>query len=913
MDPLSLASAIVAFPGFAGQVLEGVQYLCHFLAKVKDAPRDIQRLSYELQNLRQSLQDIQKSQDSTQTVHPALIDAAKLCQDVVSPLSTRISRYEKSLSSGNMERRWARVKSAFTELKSSKMIEDVQRARTALLDARMMQLQADTSEILRQQAGLSDSVARLEKVSTGVNEARVAAVSEDIQHVRVGPETNSTILRSNVGLTRANNEQMGSIMETLPQLLVDIKDIKSSIHKALQHQQASETSIDTVFERAVSRAVIDALSQLGFKFPADRYLPTSPVELSENTVRKKLLYSYSKTYWFGYLSATSTRTATSVDDHGRPSFTISTDFVFTPARWVSRWVARLELLKCVFSARVNTWLIRTSKILKDEDASLLAKLLLHGTSEQFQSVVRKRDIRPNDLILSNNDGFSLLQVCVDWLSIVGIDSDEFIDDMVSEFVHERFSPFGSLERAKYVIKRDIIPHRTETVKRIGETCLWLLDYDTCGAIAWVPGRIAELVSLFDNVDFPSKQTMFGTIFSRLSMITSGNPFHDFASPREYIWLDDLVGLALQGTSRESQSIELLAILHSIWTSTAYCSLDESLVCSNIFDILIDEEICYNRTRALAKSAISSKVWLAGDEDLSALMHQLVFEVIRGALAVSSPLSRMSFRKFFHVEDLAHIPFSHLIWMGQPRDRFYALMAKNVSKILEIDHDVILTNNSADLSLIAAQWHVLDVWAAALALHGLQPNAILPPSLTTLIRTDYNPLAYTSTADGAFIALHHKYDTGRACLVMNEIRNKPPSGILEDCTLREGEKDEEWWKAESESIQETNHYLTELTHDWQYKTNRDSDGRGMHCQIKTSPVEVVYNTPGDQFTHRTVKRDFWNRPAEGTYELRSISDGGIELFIEIDDVDAPWERLCQDIRSEGHFRDACDRIICDLDT
>ncbi|KAL9069015.1 MAG: hypothetical protein Q9157_006305 [Trypethelium eluteriae] len=429
-----------------------------------------------------------------------------------------------------MTRQWTRVKSAFTEVKTSKMIEDVQRARTTLLDARMMQLHADTSKNFRQQAGLSNlALSRLENLSTGVksvsistsqhtlladetrqaatktsntverqllpvihsmqrqlqdSEARIATVSEDIQHLRAGQETNSAILSSTFNVTRANIDQMESAMGTLPQLLIDMKGVKSSVHKVLQHQRTSETLVDAAFEKAVSIAVTNALSQPALDSPMDRGLSTSRVEPGHNGVRMKLLYSYSKAYWFGYLSAMSTRTATGTDDHGNLSFTISTDVIFTPARWVSRWIARLELLKCLFSTRLNTWVIRTSKVLKDEDASLLAKLLLHGTSEQFQSVVRKRDIRPNDLILSNDDGISLLQVCVDWLSIVGLDSDEFIDDKASEFVHEQFSPFGSLERAKYAIKCDIIPHRAEVVKRIGETCSWLLDYDTCGAISW---------------------------------------------------------------------------------------------------------------------------------------------------------------------------------------------------------------------------------------------------------------------------------------------------------------------------------------------------------------------------------------------------------------------------------------------
>ncbi|KAL9069016.1 MAG: hypothetical protein Q9157_006306 [Trypethelium eluteriae] len=273
---------------------------------------------------------------------------------------------------------------------------------------------------------------------------------------------------------------------------------------------------------------------------------------------------------------------------------------------------------------------------------------------------------------------------------------------------------------------------------------------------------------------------------------------------------------------------------------------------------------------------------------------------------------MPFHKFFHVEDSAHVPFPHLIWMGPPRIRFHALMARNISKILEIDHDVVLTNNGVDLSLIAAQWHVLDVWAAALALHGLQPSAILPPSLITLIRTEYNPLAYTSTADGAFVAVSSECDMGKVCLVINEIRNKPPSGILEDCRLREGEMDEEWWEAEAELIQKTNNYLAGLTRDWQHRTRRDSNGRGVHCQIKTSPVEVIHNTPENHLTNGLVKEDFWNRPAENTYELRPLSDGGIELFIEMDDVDAPWETLRQNTRSEGQFRDAYPGIISDLE-
>lgn len=489
MDPLSIASAAVSFAGFAGQALKGTQALCSFISDIRDAPSKIQHLGDELNTLKKSIEDIRTGHTTSTSIHPALHDAAQLCDDVIRPLHARIERYSGSLASGRIKRRWAQVESAFRGSKIDKMTADVQRARMALVDARLMQARLDLSEMLHIQQSqqvlasslysfvhsyirpqldqVSQSIAtihsdsqlgyrKIEEVRSatlttsrdlqthvghvttdlhhGIASVReqIADVHQDMRDLQTAQVANHTILDNYYHETKATHERMEFMTTKFAQLSVNMEEVKSCVTQLLQQERTPSNMVEAMFEKAVSRSVANALANLAKQIPSASDLMTAAEHAPEasSCTRQKLLYAYNKNYWFGYLSVMAIRTATLDGQSGAISFSIHTSVVFTPISWISRWTSRLEVVRLMVANRGNLWSLTTSKILTEEMSTRISKAVLCGTFNEFRELIQRHNVRPNDLIPVETDTRSVLEMCVEWILIVATCGDDI--DLIEE-------------------------------------------------------------------------------------------------------------------------------------------------------------------------------------------------------------------------------------------------------------------------------------------------------------------------------------------------------------------------------------------------------------------------------------------------------------------------------------------------
>jgi hypothetical protein len=144
---MEVAAAIVGCVGLSGQVLQGCNYLCNFLADASDAPELIVTISAQLCAVRSGLQAFQLLLLEVQTISPASLtlqqDPAvplKLCQDAVQSLQTFVNKYADLSVSTQPKSAGAQARKLWHKL-------DVAR-RAAQLKTHNLQLEAAKSSLL---------------------------------------------------------------------------------------------------------------------------------------------------------------------------------------------------------------------------------------------------------------------------------------------------------------------------------------------------------------------------------------------------------------------------------------------------------------------------------------------------------------------------------------------------------------------------------------------------------------------------------------------------------------------------------------------------------------------------------------------------------------------------------------------
>jgi hypothetical protein len=132
MAEFAAAASIAGFVGLAGQVLQGLRFLCDFFDDLNDLPEDVQSLSTELRILRKVVEEIE-TRDANK--YSALEDALKYCKKCTEKLEAIVKSYDTSATKTRTERLWKDMSVAFRSKKLGKYVERLKRARDLLRDA----------------------------------------------------------------------------------------------------------------------------------------------------------------------------------------------------------------------------------------------------------------------------------------------------------------------------------------------------------------------------------------------------------------------------------------------------------------------------------------------------------------------------------------------------------------------------------------------------------------------------------------------------------------------------------------------------------------------------------------------------------------------------------------------------------
>jgi hypothetical protein len=132
-EALGITGSIVSFVGLAGQVAQGVNYLYNFFNSMQDAPSDIKSLAAELKLLGTILDEVNRD-----VVDSAALGAAlQLCKDIIGELEGLVQKSDLTSKQSKVKRLWSQMSTAFRNEEFRKYIERLERAKTALLHAKM--------------------------------------------------------------------------------------------------------------------------------------------------------------------------------------------------------------------------------------------------------------------------------------------------------------------------------------------------------------------------------------------------------------------------------------------------------------------------------------------------------------------------------------------------------------------------------------------------------------------------------------------------------------------------------------------------------------------------------------------------------------------------------------------------------
>ena len=139
LSGMDVASGVVAFVGFAGQLLQGVSFIYNFLSEVQDAPEDIKQLRIRLSLLRSILENMvihSEAVCASNAMSGVVQEAMVLVHNQIAKLSDLIKEHSP-VSTGRRATIWSNVNIAFRKKKFGKYIDSLDRANDLLRMAQM--------------------------------------------------------------------------------------------------------------------------------------------------------------------------------------------------------------------------------------------------------------------------------------------------------------------------------------------------------------------------------------------------------------------------------------------------------------------------------------------------------------------------------------------------------------------------------------------------------------------------------------------------------------------------------------------------------------------------------------------------------------------------------------------------------
>ena len=126
---MDFASALVAFIGITGQLLQAVKFVCDFLGDVNEAPSDIRILDTRLALLANILKNIVTHPEAIHGSKEALKNvegAMTLVQSQVNELAKLIQNYRPKASPGKLL--WSSISVAFRKNKFERCVSNIMQA-----------------------------------------------------------------------------------------------------------------------------------------------------------------------------------------------------------------------------------------------------------------------------------------------------------------------------------------------------------------------------------------------------------------------------------------------------------------------------------------------------------------------------------------------------------------------------------------------------------------------------------------------------------------------------------------------------------------------------------------------------------------------------------------------------------------
>ena len=136
---MEVASSVVAFVGFAGQLLQGVSFIYDFLSDIRDAPEDIKHLNTRLALLRSILQNMivhSQAVCASSAMFGVVQEAMELVHKQINDLRDLIKDCSPSRS-GQKAVIWSNLSIAFRKNNIAKCITNLDQAKDLLQMAQM--------------------------------------------------------------------------------------------------------------------------------------------------------------------------------------------------------------------------------------------------------------------------------------------------------------------------------------------------------------------------------------------------------------------------------------------------------------------------------------------------------------------------------------------------------------------------------------------------------------------------------------------------------------------------------------------------------------------------------------------------------------------------------------------------------
>lgn len=129
-EVVGAASSVAGLVSLAGQLLDGAMKLKRFCERVKDAPRRLETLAFEIETLSLTLHGIEANRQRHIHLESTIVERClKLCRDGTQRICAMTEDLDKSMLKS---RKWASIRTAFKQRGIEDMCNEIERGKSTL-------------------------------------------------------------------------------------------------------------------------------------------------------------------------------------------------------------------------------------------------------------------------------------------------------------------------------------------------------------------------------------------------------------------------------------------------------------------------------------------------------------------------------------------------------------------------------------------------------------------------------------------------------------------------------------------------------------------------------------------------------------------------------------------------------------